>query len=267
MRIIDFHTHAFPDQVAEKAVPFLEQEAEVKAFLDGKISSLLGSMDRAGIEKAVICSIATKPTQFMPILEWSKQIASERIIPFASVHPEDEDMPGKVKTIHDWGFKGIKMHPYYQKFIINEKCMFPFYEAIAAYGLILLCHTGFDIAYPHDRIVDPEKIAEVVEKFPQMKLVTSHFGAWMDWEEVEKYLLGKEIYMEISYSLGMLSDDKARYFFKTHPADYLLFGSDSPWDDQAKAIAYLRSFKLGQELEEKILFKNAARLLELDRNK
>jgi len=30
-------------------------------------------MDRHGIEKSVICSIATKPSQFDPILEWSKR--------------------------------------------------------------------------------------------------------------------------------------------------------------------------------------------------
>ena len=108
MRIIDFHTHAFPDHVAENAIPYLEQEADVKAFHDGKIASLLSSMDRAGIQTSVICSIATKPTQFQPILDWSQQIASQRIIPFPSLHPDDGNMPEKVKIIHDAGFKGIK---------------------------------------------------------------------------------------------------------------------------------------------------------------
>ncbi len=261
MRIIDFHTHAFPDHVAENAIPYLEHEADVKAFHDGKIASLLSCMDQAGIEKAVICSIATKPTQFGPILEWSKQIASKRIIPFPSLHPEDEDMPDKVKIIHDAGFKGIKMHPYYQKYFINEERMLPFYEALSRYDLILLCHTGFDIAYPHERIADPIKTADIIRQFSDLKFVTSHFGAWEDWDEVEKYLLGKPIYMEISYSLGYLSDEKAAMFFKTHPEDYILFGTDSPWDDQVKALKYFHSFNLGPELEQKILFKNAARLL------
>jgi predicted TIM-barrel fold metal-dependent hydrolase len=261
MRIIDFHTHAFPDHVAENAIPYLEQEADVKAFHDGTLHSLLHSMDRAGIDKAVICSIATKPTQFQPILEWSKQIASERIIPFPSVHPDDEDMPCKVKLIHDAGFKGIKMHPYYQNFSINEERMLPFYEALATYDLILLCHTGFDIAFPHDRIADPVKTFAIIQKFPGIKFITSHFGAWKDWDEVEEYLLGKNIYMEISYSLDYMSNERARKFFLTHPADYIVFGTDSPWDDQTRALENFRSFKLGQEMEEKILFKNGARLL------
>ena len=66
--IIDFHTHAFPDELAERVIKMLEDEGGVKARLDGKISSLLGSMDKCGIEKSVICNIATKPAQFDSIL-------------------------------------------------------------------------------------------------------------------------------------------------------------------------------------------------------
>ena len=83
--IIDFHTHAFPDALAHRAVAQLLSEAgEVRSFLDGKVSSLIASMDANGIEASVLCSIATKPSQFEPIFRWSQQIASDRIIPLAS---------------------------------------------------------------------------------------------------------------------------------------------------------------------------------------
>jgi hypothetical protein len=67
--ITDFHTHAFPDALATRAIRALEAETDrVKARLDGRISSLLRSMDYAGIRRSVICSIATKPEQFDSIL-------------------------------------------------------------------------------------------------------------------------------------------------------------------------------------------------------
>ena len=50
MRIIDFHAHAFPDALAERAMPALEAEGDIRAALDGKVSSLLRSMDAAGID-------------------------------------------------------------------------------------------------------------------------------------------------------------------------------------------------------------------------
>jgi predicted TIM-barrel fold metal-dependent hydrolase len=263
MRVIDFHTHAFPDAVAAKAVPFLESESGVKASLDGTIRSLLASMDRAGIETSVICSIATKVSQFAPILEWSKTIASPRIVPFASVHPEDPDMSARAAEAKAAGLKGFKMHPYYQRFTFDEPRMFPFYEALIEHDLIFLCHTGFDIAYPHDRIVDPEKIAAVVKKFPGLKLVTSHTGAWEDWDEAKKHLLGKEIFMEISYTMDILPDRELVAMLAAHPSDYLLFGTDSPWDDQKRALDHFLSLPLKDELKEKMLYSNARRLLGL----
>jgi hypothetical protein len=96
--IIDFNTHAFPDSLAGRAIAVLEAEASgVKAFLDGRVSTLLASMDRAGIEKSVVCSIATKPSQYPVILSWSKEIASERIIPFPSFHPDDPDYRERIR--------------------------------------------------------------------------------------------------------------------------------------------------------------------------
>src|SRR5450759_3600527 len=101
--IIDFHTHAFPDEVAGGAIRALEKSG-VTAPLDGRVSSLLTSMDRLGVEKSILCSIATKPAQFAPILNWSKKIRSERIIPFPSLHPDDPDFAAHIRQIQDAGF-------------------------------------------------------------------------------------------------------------------------------------------------------------------
>jgi len=103
--IIDFHAHAFPDKLAEKAITFLEGKGGVSAHLDGKISSLLESMDRCGIEKSVVCSIATKPSQFFSILEWSDSIRTDRIVPLPSIHPDDPGVIENVGLIKKKGFK------------------------------------------------------------------------------------------------------------------------------------------------------------------
>lgn len=76
-KIIDFHTHAFPDKLAERAIKSLEGEGEIKAHLNGTVSALLSSMDRYGIEKSVVCSIATKPAQFDSIFGGVKKSVRE----------------------------------------------------------------------------------------------------------------------------------------------------------------------------------------------
>jgi predicted TIM-barrel fold metal-dependent hydrolase len=260
--IIDFHAHAFPDQVAASAIPYLEEEGDVKAIHDGRIVSLLQLMDREYVTKSVICSIATRPSQFETILSWSKQIRSQRIIPFPSFHPTDPKALEHIARIKSEGFKGIKMHPYYQQFFLDDEQMYPAYEKINELGLILVMHTGFDIAFPRIRRCDPHQILNVVSRFPGLKMVTTHLGAWKQWSEVEELLAGRDIYMDISYTLDQLDAETARRIILKHPKEYVLFGSDSPWCGPQKTYQYLQALKLGVAREELILYKNGMALLE-----
>ena len=260
--ITDFHTHAFPDAIAEHAMrTLLAETTNVKAWLDGRVGSLLASMDRAGIGRSVLCSIATKPEQFAKILAWSAQARSERVVPFPSFHPRDPDPCARVREIAAAGFRGVKLHPYYQDFYLDDERMTPAYRAVAGAGLVLVCHTGFDVAFPRVRRCDPQRIARVVERVPDLKLVTTHLGSWSDWDEVEKHLLGRPVHMEISYSLEELTADRARSLLSRHPAQYILFGTDSPWQDQSAALARLRALGFGARWESAVLEENAARLL------
>jgi len=261
-RIIDFHAHAFPDQVAESAIPYLEEEGGVKAIYDGRVASLLGLMDRDGVEKSVICSIATQPSQFEAILGWSKQIRSDRIIPFPSFHPNDLQAVEQISRIKAEGFKGIKMHPYYQQFFLDDEKLYPAYEKISELGLILVMHTGFDIAFPRIRRCDPQQILNVLTRFPELKMVTTHLGAWQQWGEVEDLLAGRKIYMDISYTLDQIDPQTARRIILKHPKEYILFGTDSPWSGPQQTYKHLQKLELGEEREELILGKNGLALLE-----
>ena len=260
--IIDFHAHAFPDQVAASAIPYLEEEGDVKANHDGRISSLLAIMDREGVDKSVICCIATRPSQFEAIVSWSKQISSDRIIPFPSFHPDDPQAVEHISQIKEEGFKGIKMHPYYQQFFLDDEKLYPAYEKISKLGLILVMHTGFDIAFPRIRRCDPRQILNVMTRFPELKMVTTHLGAWQQWAEVEDLLAGRKIYMDISYTLGQIDTKTARRIILKHPREYLLFGTDSPWSGPQKTYKQLQALELGDEREELILRKNGLALLE-----
>lgn len=261
--IIDFHTHAFPDEIADRAIPFLEKEGNIKARLNGKITSLLASMDENGIEKSVVCSIATKPSQFESILSWSKKIRSERIIPFPSFHPDDPNFRERISAIAGEGFKGIKFHPYYQNFDIDEDRLLLIYEEIIKNKLIIVMHTGFDFAFPRIRKADPFKISKVIGLFPEIRLITTHLGSWDDWDEVEKHLIGKDVYMEISFSLEMLGKERARDMILRHPATHILFGTDSPWTDQGETLSLLKRLGLDEERQNLILRNNAIKLLDL----
>jgi hypothetical protein len=89
-RVLDSHAHAFPDRIAAGAIEVLTAEAlwmPVQAHHDGTVAGLLGCMDDAGIDRVILCSVATRPAQVPKITDWSASIAGERVIPFASIHP------------------------------------------------------------------------------------------------------------------------------------------------------------------------------------
>jgi len=261
---IDFHTHAFPDELAPRAMKKLMSETPgVSPFLDGTVNALTDSMNRNGISRSVICCIATTPEQFTPIFNWCRKAQTDRLIMFPSIHPADTKWKDRIPQIKEAGFKGIKMHPYYQDYFLDEDRMLPIYEELERDDLMVVTHTGHDIAFPNDDRACCRRILKVTEMFPRLKFVATHLGAWQQWEEVERELAGKHIYMELSWSLDFLQAEQARRIILAHPADCVLFGTDSPWTDQGKTLSLFRNLKLPQELENKILRGNAMALLGL----
>jgi uncharacterized protein len=259
--IVDVHTHAFPDHLAARAMAQLQSETDqVTAVLDGTVSDLLRSMDRAAIDRSVVASIATRPAQFEPILRWSESIRSARIEPFPSLCPLQPDAEAQVRRAASCGFRGLKLHAYYQQFMLDDERLDPVYGTATELGLILLLHCGFDIAFPRERVADPVRLARVLDRFPRLTIIAAHLGGWMDWTEVELHLVGRPVYLDVSTSFDFIDRVQAKRILTQHPADRLLFGSDSPWVDQSATIGALRSFALDPVLEQAILGANAARL-------
>lgn len=263
MRRIDAHTHAFPDTLASRAVTQVVQRSGIPAALDGRVASLLASMERNGIDAAVICPIATRPEQFEGILKWAQALNSSRLVPLASVHPADPDPAGKVRRIVEAGLKGLKLHPYYQDFDLDDERLFPLYAAVEQAGLVLVCHTGFDVAFPRVRRAEPMRMVAVLERFPALKFVATHLGAWQDWDAVRRHLLGRALYLETSFALEYLTPEQARELILAHSPERILWGSDSPWQDQGVARRLLEGLELESTLAARIWGENAAALFRL----
>ena len=262
---IDFHTHAFEDALAAKAMAILESKSELKAPLDGRVSSLLQDLKGAGFDHAVVCPIATRPTHWDGIRRWAHSIeeAHPELTVLGSVHPADEGILEHIDQLAAEGFKGVKFHPYYQEFAVDEARMFPIYERLAAHNMFGVFHTGFDVGFPLDRIGDPVRVKHVLEDLPSFRFIATHMGGWMLWNEVREHLLGRDIFIETSFSLEHLPPQDARAMFLAHPAERWLFGTDSPWQTLSAELAYWDALDLPAGLLEKAFGQNAARLLRL----
>ena len=262
--IIDFHTHIYPEASASKTLTAVQSRAGISCFSDGTQQGLVRSMDRAGIDLSVVCSVATKPEMVESTHQWLESIRNRRIMPFATMHPDRSVVLEEVKDLKKRGFKGFKVHPDYQAFFVDEKRVYPFYEAAQAEGMIILFHAGLDRGLPHPIHSTPEKLAKVHRDFPSLRMVVAHMGGEAVFDETERYLLGRDIFMDTSFVLKVMPPDLLQRFLRKHPAERVLFGSDSPWTDQSEELRFLMSLPyLSGEEKAKITGSNAAGLLGL----
>jgi hypothetical protein len=48
---------------------------------------------------------------------------------------------------------------------------------------------------------DPEAVLEIAETFRGLKPMTAHVGAWGQCGAVRRHLLGRNVYMDISFAM------------------------------------------------------------------
>lgn len=262
--LVDFHTHAFADALAPRAIAALSASSCTRPVGDGTVAALLASMRAAGVDRSVVCPIATKPSQFDGILRWALSVREahpDALVPLLSVHPGDPDALARVDTAADLGFPGLKFHPYYQDFAVDDPRLFPLYERMAARGLFAVFHSGYDIGFPFEPVSSPARLARVLDAFPALRVVATHLGGWQDWFDVSRHLLGRDVWIETSMSLAELSPAVARAMLLAHRPDRLLFGTDFPWRTPAFELARWRSLSLPPSLIDAAFSANALALL------
>lgn len=260
--VMDFHTHVFPEEIADRTISLLSRRSNLKPYTDGTAGGLVRSMQRAGVDYSVVLPIATKPRQAHTINSYAAEITGKNgIISFGSIHPFSEGWRSELDYISSLGLKGIKLHPDYQGFFVNDKRAFPAIEYAAALGLIIVFHSGVDLGIPGDIHCRPKAAAELADELRGAKLVFAHTGGFECWDEVEEYLVGRNVYFDISFTAGMLENETLLRIIRAHGADKCLFGSDSPWGSQEDYLEAIRLIGLDEGELEAVMYKNAARLL------
>lgn len=263
--IIDFHTHCFPDKIASKAMEQLRLRSGItKPFHDGSVDGLMKLQKRDGVDCSVVLNIATNPRQQTAVNDFAISLKDvEGIIPFGSVHPDSPDALRELERIKENGLKGVKLHPDYQGFFIDDEKMFPIYEKIGELGLITVLHSGFDIGYPEPVHCTPKALSTVLKYFGGAPVVAAHFGGLCARPETLEHLAGKDVYLDTAYCYGMLTPRKAKELIDVHGADKILLGSDAPWNSPEQDIELVKCFGLTEGEEKAVLGGNAQRLLDL----
>jgi len=259
--MIDFHTHIFPDVIAEKSIPHLAKVCKTEPFTDGKKDGLLCSAEEAGLDCSIVLPVVTAPKQFDSIHRFAMQFLEGKLISFGGIHPEHDDYKEKLRWIKKQGFKGIKLHPDYQETYFNDIR----YKRILSYAseleLIVITHAGFDPVCPNDIHCTPQMAAEVIDEVKPTKLVLAHMGGNEMADAVEQYLIGKDVYLDTAYVLDKMCSEQFVGMVRNHGADKILFATDSPWGRQKEYVELFHALPLSEDEKNMIGHENARNLL------
>jgi predicted TIM-barrel fold metal-dependent hydrolase len=264
--IIDIHTHAFPDQLAPRAMAKLIDEFIGDPYIpisDGTVAGLLQTMDDWGIDISVIQPVITKQSQVKTVNEWAQQVCSDRLISFGAIDVHSDDYKKDIDLVAGLVLKGLKFHAEYQNFVIDTDKMLKVYDYALAKGLILLHHAGYDPGFLPPFKSSPQQFLRIVEAMQGGTIIAAHLGGHAQWDAVEQYLVGTDIYLDTSMGFEYFPAEQFMRIVKNHGADRILFASDSPWSNAGTEIEHLQSLPLTVDETESILGGNAKRILGL----
>ncbi|MCL5105130.1 MAG: amidohydrolase family protein [Armatimonadetes bacterium] len=259
--VVDFHVHAFPDHVAPSALDSLFTAYGIRPVTDGTISGLLGLMEREGVSYAVVMPVATKPAQVKSINNWAASHTDPRIICFGGIHPDLDDPAEEIDRIVSLGLPGIKIQANWQDTYVDDPKMYPIYEA-ALGRLIIMFHAGDEPTEFEKQRATPERLARVHADFPGLTMVAAHMGGYRMWDDVEKHLIGKNIYMDTSACFPEdLPNERLVDMIRRHGVEKILFATDIPLAGPKSEIAKFEQLGLTDDELEMIFWKNAKGLL------
>lgn len=257
-KIVDIHAHAFDEKIAIKATENLHEYYGIKPAADGRLVHLIDSAKENHVDKLVVCATATKAKQVTMINDYVSNLICDEIVGFGTLHCDFDGIDEEITRMKKLGLRGIKFHPIFQGFNIDDDKSMLMFEKIGE-NFPVLIHVG-------DKNSDgasPERLSNVLKELPHVNFIAAHLGGYSEWESAKKYLIGKNLYIDTSSSIRFLSPDETTEIIRAHGADKVLFGTDYPLSNHKFEFECMKKLNLTNDEYEKIYWENAYNLLNL----
>ncbi len=262
MKIIDIHTHIYPEKIAVKATDSVRDFYGIRGSdnMDGTVSMLLKRGQEAGISQFVVLPVSNTPDRVRHINTFLVNEAQTHdcFIGFGTVHAAMENLTEEVDWILSNGLKGIKMHPDSQKFDIDDSRLFPMYEQIQG-QIPLMLHMG-DPRYNHSH---PARLRHILHLFPKLQVIAAHFGGYSMPETAKELLWDTDCIFDISSAMMFMEPGEAEAYIDSYGAERMAYGTDYPLWDPVQEVDRFLKLKLTANQFEQIAHKTAQRILGL----
>ena len=263
--VIDAHVHLYPDALAPKVVPMLASRFGNDPAFDGTLSGCRRAMAASSISMSVNLPVATRPDHVGHTNVFWKKYAkpTDGIASLAALHPLTPDAPNVVAEIAAAGFAGIKFHSEYQEFGFNDPLMDDIWAAMAERNLVAYLHAGGERVFEPPFRSSPSEIRTLHRRFPKLKIAAAHLGGFGMWDETEETLVGEDVVLDLSHTFFWMPHERIERIIRNHGARRILFGTDSPWQEQSRILGAFAELPLSESDRRAICCENAMTLFNI----
>ncbi len=279
MKVIDIHIHIQPWEQLKPAVQERMRAGrkdfeQILRFIQSP-KAFLEFLDANGIERAGLINYPSPDLMGFTaatndfVANYCKE-NPQRLIAFGGVHPRFcDDADAEMARLLKLGIRCLKVHPPHQMIAANayrhgHVTQEIIYRRAEQENMLVMFHGGTSI-FPGARNVfaDTMPIDDVAVDFPHLKIIIAHAGRPLH-AETTFFLLRrhKNIHIDVS---GIPPKKLLEYLPRLEEiSDKTLWGTDWPspgvWDMKKNLDDFLQ-LPLSEEIKQKVLYDNAARLL------
>lgn len=164
------------DAARVRGKTFEERVKELESLtLEDHAKSWLDAFDTAGVEAGGFIAVGEGNEELGQFVA----LNPKRLIGWGSLSdPRHPDAWRMVSRFRSLGLSGLKLYPPIQRFLPNDRALYPIYEAAAEAGLPILFHFGITIGMFYDlSFASPLPLSAPVKEFPEVTFLIAHFGA------------------------------------------------------------------------------------------
>lgn len=249
--IIDAHTHVWPDAVAHRAL-----SANGTGFDhvgDGTLAGLRASMAASGVDRSIVLGVANDAAAVEKVCRFSASVSAADVVGLGAVHV-DLPVEDNLRHLRDNRLVGIKVHPLYQGFGLDDRRLLERMDALEP-GMLAVVHVGTGGDGRPVAGSTPALLRDLALAVPHVHVVACHFGGYHHLDEAFEVICGSGIVVDTSWppSLGRVDPERVRDFVRRHGADKVVFASDWPTADPAREIEVIGDLGLGADETEQVL--------------
>lgn len=258
---------------------FLENEEEhsrfaqvgrARNFIAYEVPDFLARMDGLGIEKVMVCAIATWSVQQQRLLEHStveevvevvSQVPTRLFGLFGvNVHERMKGVAAFENAVREHGFRGLHIHPHGYGIPPSHAHYFPYYAKAQELGVPVIVSMGNTLDLMPLEPGRPIHLDPVALYFPDLAIVCTHTG-W-PWTEEAIALAWKHpnVFLGTSAHAPKYWKPELVKFINSHGQDKVLWGTDYPLIDHEESLEQVEALGLKERSKQKFLYENAMRL-------